>query len=157
MLSRMLDAGGRGIRPQRPGMLLAPETLAAARKIGRHARIGLLPMHPGIPLPLVARQLAEAFSVLGDSVHILDSHERPRDDPRYPAAFERALADASARARRVILVLDVPCLKGASASLLTDLDGVVLVTRPGGATEFRLHQLQRAIDGERCLGVLMVE
>ncbi len=138
-------------------MLLGPEALATARKIGPHARIGLLPMHRGMPLPLIARQLAEAFSALGDSVHILDSRESPRDDPRYPAAFERALADASARARRVILILDVTCLTDASASLLTGLDGVLLVTRPGGATEFRLHQLQRAIDSERCLGVLMVD
>jgi hypothetical protein len=152
----MLDAGDRGIGSRRAGLIMSPEALAMARKIGPRARIGLLPMHKGISLLPVARQLAEAFLAMGESVHILDSHEQSRDNPRYPAALERALAEASARARRVILVLGASCLNDASASLVMGLDGIVLVTRPGGTTEFRLHRLQREIDAERCLGVLMI-
>jgi hypothetical protein len=157
MLSGMLDASGRGVGSLRAARVLGPEALAIARKIGPRARIGLLPMHKGITLMPVARQLAEAFSALGESVHILDSHEHPRDDPRTPAALERALQEASARARRVILILGATCLADASASLITGLDGVILVTRPGGATEFRLHRLQREMDAECCLGVLLLD
>lgn len=157
MLSAMLDAAERGIASRRAGLVLCPESLSAARKIGPRARIGLLPMHKGLSLLPVARQLAEAFLAMGDSVHILDSLEQPRDTPRYFASLERALADASARARRVILVLGTSCLSDPSVSLAMGLDGIVLVARPGGTTEFRLHQLQRQIDAERCLGILMID
>jgi len=37
------------------------------------------------------------------------------------------------------------------------VDGVVLMARPGGATEFRLHEWLRRIDPQRHLGVLLVE
>jgi hypothetical protein len=157
MLSWMLDAPGREIGSRRAGLAMGPEALALARKILPRARVGLLPMHKGISLLPVARRLAEAFLALGDSVHVLDSNEAPKDDPRYPAALERALQDASARARRVIVVLGEACLTDASASLVMGLDGVVLVSRPGGATEFRLHQLQRAMDAGCFLGVLMID
>lgn len=136
---------------------MRPEALAMARKIGPRARIGLLPMHKGISLLPVARQLAEAFFALGESVHILDSHEQSSDNPHAPATLERALADASGRARRVLVVLHASCTKDASASLLMGLDGIVLVARPGGTTEFRLHRLRREIEAERCLGVLMIK
>jgi hypothetical protein len=135
---------------------MGPEALAIARKIGPRVRIGLLPMHAGLHLAPVAQQLAEAFMILGDSVHILDCHEHAEDDPRTPAMLERTLSDASARARRVIVILGESSLEGATTALVLGLDGVVLVARPAGATEWRLHQLQKGLDADRCVGVLMI-
>jgi hypothetical protein len=156
MLSGMLDAAGGGIGARRSGLVMGPEALAIARKIGPRVRIGLLPMHAGIHLGPVAQQLAAAFLILGDSVHILDIREQRKDDPRTPAMLERSVSDASARARRVIVVLGESSLEDATTSLVLGLDGVVLVARPAGATEWRLHQLQKALDADRCVGVLMV-
>jgi hypothetical protein len=112
-----------------------------------------------------ARRLARAFEALGDQVDILDTQsppataERPgipRADDR-PAALERALEDSSARFGRVLVAFGASAVAGPAASLLHALDGVVLVARPGGATEFRLHKWLRLIDPERQLGVLLVE
>jgi hypothetical protein len=74
-----------------------------------------------------------------------------------PAALERALEDSSARFDRVLVAFGRPAVAGSGASLLYVVDGVVLMARPGGATEFRLHEWLRRIDPQRHLGVLLVE
>ena len=74
-----------------------------------------------------------------------------------PAALERALEDAAVHFNRVLVAFGTSSGAGPAASLLYALDGVVLVTRPGGATEFRLHKWLRRIDRRRRLGVLLVQ
>jgi hypothetical protein len=71
--------------------------------------------------------------------------------------LERALEDAAAGFNRVLVAFGAPGVAGPAASLLYALDGVVLVTRSGGATEFRLHKWLRRIDPQRQLGVLFVQ
>jgi len=75
----------------------------------------------------------------------------------HPAVLERALEDAGARFSRVLVVFGAPGGAGPAAALLYALDGVVLVARSGGATEFRLHKWLRRIEPQRRLGVLFVE
>jgi len=74
-----------------------------------------------------------------------------------PAVLERALEDAAARFNRVLVAFGAPGGAGPVASLLYALDGVVLLSRSGGATEFRLHKWLRRIDPQRRLGVLFVQ
>jgi hypothetical protein len=56
-----------------------------------------------------------------------------------------------------LVAFGAPGVAGPAASLLYALDGVVLVTRSGGATESRLHKWLRRIDPQRQLGVLFVQ
>jgi NAD(P)-dependent dehydrogenase (short-subunit alcohol dehydrogenase family) len=143
------------------------EALAVARRIRERgcAKVGLVPLHARLELMPTARRLARAFEVLGDLVDLIDTQSPPaaaeragvaRLDDR-PAALERALEDSGARFGRVLVVFGALAGTGPATSLLYALDGVVLVTRPGGATEFRLHRWLRRIDPHRRLGVLLVE
>jgi hypothetical protein len=178
MLLGMLDAGARGNGSSLLAGGLGADALAAARRIGARVRVGLLPMHGGLPIMLVARLLAQAFEAMGDTVAILDTEApwsvaevpeggRPPEVPRSteeaawggvpPAALERALQDASARARRVLVVFSSPNLRGPAAWLASALDGVLLIARPGGSTEFRLHKLLRHTDVRHAIGVLLVD
>lgn len=109
----------------------------------------------------VAQKLAQAFKLLGDRVEILDT-EAPssiklKDDVGRPAALERALEDAACRSQRVLVAFYDGGEAGMVGSLCSALDGVLLVARPGGATEFRLHKLLRQIDPNRRLGVLLID
>jgi hypothetical protein len=177
MLLGMLDAGGRGNASSLAADELGADALAVARRIGARVRLGLLPMHDGVPVMLVARQLAQAFEALGDTVAILDleapwlmageggeaerkgvSAASERGDG-CPAVLERALLDASARARRVLVAFSGPKLQGPAQWLVSALDGVLFIARPGGSTEFRLHKLLRELNpnrSERVVGVLLV-
>ena len=154
MLLGMLDAGARGNASSAPTEGLGVDALAAARRIGAYARVGLLPMHDGVQVMLVARQLAQAFEALGDSVAILDPAAPWLGAGASPPIVERALHDASARARRVLVVFGAPHLQGSAEWLLSALDGVLLIARPGGSTEFRLHKLLRQIDPDMDMGTL---
>jgi len=162
MLWSMFDARGRGSGTSATAQELGPDVLAAARQIGRRARVGLLPMHADLAVLPVARQLVQAFEILGDSVTILDTEapwltQRSEAGVVPPAVLERALEDACARARRVLVAFSAGDLEGPAASLFAALDGILLLARPGGSSEFRLHKLLRHIDGKRALGVLLVE
>jgi len=129
------------------------------------ARVGLVPLHAGFEVMPTVRRLARAFEVLGGEVDIIDTQSPPAAAERAglprlqdrPAALERALEDSGARFGRVLVAFGAPAAAGPAASLLYALDGVVLVARPGGATEFRLHKWLRRIDPQRRLGVLLVE
>jgi len=167
MLYSMFDAQGTGNRSSRRAGGLDPETMAVARRIrvqGR-AKVGLVPLHAGLDVGATARRLARAFWILGDRAAVIDtvSPRAPADragrpDGGYrPAALERALEDAAARFNRVLVAFGAIDGAGSAASLLHALDGVVLVTRSGGATEFRLHKWLRRIDPQRRLGVLFVQ
>jgi hypothetical protein len=163
----MLDARAPGNGSSRPAVDVDPETLAVARRIRERAcaKVGLVPLHGGLEVMPTARRLARAFEILGDQVDILDTLAPPataeragvaRLDDR-PAALERALEDSAARFARVLVAFAAPAGTGPAASLLFALDGVVLIARSGGATEFRLHKWLRRIDPERHLGVLLIE
>ena len=122
-------------------------------------------MHAGVEIMPTAQRLARAFAVLGDRVDILDTESPPAaaggtgtlGSDACSAVLERALEDACARADRVLVAFAAPAGTGPAASLLYALDGVVLVARAGGATEFRMHKWLRRIDKQRQLGVLLVE
>jgi hypothetical protein len=128
--------------------------------------VGLVPLHAGFEVLPTARRLARAFEALGDEMGVLDASSPtagtkglgtpPRVDDG-PTALQRALADSSARFARVLVAFGAKAVADPAASLLYALDGVVLVARPGGATEFRLHKWLRRIDPQRQLGVLLVE
>ena len=167
MLCCILDARGTGNASSPPVEGLDPEVLATARRIRERgcAKLGLVPMHAGLAVMPTARRLALAFEILGDRVDILDTESPPATSERTgtsdaadrPAALERALEDACARADRVLVAFGAPAATGPAASLLYALDGVVLIARSGGATEFRLHRWLRRIEPKRRLGVLLVE
>jgi len=167
MLRIMLDARGQGNGSPRPAGGLDPETLAAAQRIRARgcAKVGLVPLHAGLEVMPTARRLAQAFEALGDEVGILDALS-PTAGTKQPGtprvddgstALQRALGDSSARFARVLVAFGAQAVADPAASLLYALDGVVLVARPGGATEFRLHKWLRRIDPQRQLGVLLVE
>ncbi|HJX54662.1 MAG TPA: hypothetical protein VJ801_17985 [Polyangia bacterium] len=177
----MFDARRTGNSSSPPAGGLDPETLVVARRIRAQdcAKVGLVPLHAGLDVMPTARRLACAFEVMGDRVAVLDTDSPPvpaeqtgtpeagegsapsargkvgRADR--PAALERALEDAGARFNRVLVAFGAPGVAGPAASLLYALDGVVLVTRSGGATESRLHKWLRRIDPQRQLGVLFVQ
>jgi hypothetical protein len=184
MLYSMFDARGTGNSSSPPAAGLDPEALAVARRIRAQdcAKVGLVPLHAGLDVMPTARRLACAFEVMGDRVAVLDTDSPPvpaeqtgTPDPSEgrapsargkvgradagdrPAALERALEDAGARFNRVLVAFGAPGVAGPAASLLYALDGVVLVTRSGGATESRLHKWLRRIDPQRQLGVLFVQ
>jgi len=167
MLLPILDARAAGNASSQPAGGVDPESLAVARRIRERgsAKVGLVPLHAGFEVMPTARRLARAFEVLGDQVEILDTQSPPvavegTDAPRLddrPAALERALEDAGARLPRVLVAFGAQDGAGPAAALLSALDGIVLVARPGGATEFRLHSWMRRIDPRRHLGVLLVE
>jgi hypothetical protein len=167
MLCCILDARGAENSSSRVAGAVDPEALAAARRIRAQvcAKVGLVPLHAGLEVMPTARRLARAFELLGDQVDILDTQSPPSaagragtpDADDRPAALERALDDSCARADRVLVAFGAPDATGPAASLLYALDGVVLITRSGGATEFRLHKWLRKIEPQRRLGVLFVE
>jgi hypothetical protein len=141
--------------------------LAFARRIRERgcAKLGLVPMHAGLEIMPTAQRLARALAVLGDRVDILDTESPPAaagrtgtpDPDDRPAVLQRALEDACARADRVLVAFAALAGTSPTASLLYALDGVVLVARSGGATEFSLHKWLRRIEPQRQLGVLLVE
>ncbi|HEX7599236.1 MAG TPA: hypothetical protein VF518_13550 [Polyangia bacterium] len=157
----MLDARGPGNGTTPQAGEVDAQTLAVARRIGPRTRLGLLPMHHGLEIMQVARRLALAFEVLGDRVVILDTEgplgDDGQDESGRPAALERALEDASRCSQRVLVAFRPSRVSGFAVSLASAMDGVLLIARPGGTTEFRLHKLQRQIDARRRLGVLLVE
>jgi hypothetical protein len=175
---------GAGCRVDKwEGTAITADVLRLARRIqqSNQPTIGLLPLHRKLSLTLLARAAAQALASLGDQVAVLspawrDTKVPPRSPPivhnpastwtevRLPGppsarpSLDLEFATEWLRPRYQRVIVEIGFARpAAQASLLATLDGVLVASQPGRASEFQLAELAHWLTPGQRLGVLLID